>query len=337
MAKWYHLGEYIFTYWRMAAGIRYNHFMKIVTYDDVDPISVLQLTMLALDFQLTPEHAAHIRRTDPRPFPCFTVCAVEDDMAIGLVGIFRLPMITLDGREDVGGVWAVSTHPQFTGRGVATSLLDEAHTRMRAAGLRFSSLGTSRYRSAYKLYQRHGYEDLHPWATAQARWETAQGSTPLRALPVGPEGYESVEKVFAGAAQGRLGFSWRYTPFARMRDAVRLEDIWILWENGQPVGYALAQVNQSTLIISDVLLPETIQASQAVAAVAAKVKADFLRISVSRPSDVASLERAGYQIAYQDWSAFMLKPLVPEVTIEDARRLFGIGTDRFLISWLDVT
>jgi hypothetical protein len=28
---------------------------------------------------------------------------------------------------------------------------------------------------------------------------------------------------------------------------------------------------------------------------------------------------------------------VPEVTVEDVRRLFGIGTDRFLISWLDVT
>jgi hypothetical protein len=33
----------------------------------------------------------------------------------------------------------------------------------------------------------------------------------------------------------------------------------------------------------------------------------------------------------------MVKPLVPEVTAEDARRAFGIGTDRFLISWLDTT
>jgi hypothetical protein len=33
----------------------------------------------------------------------------------------------------------------------------------------------------------------------------------------------------------------------------------------------------------------------------------------------------------------MVKPLVPKVTAADARRLFGIGTDRFLISWLDVT
>ena len=33
----------------------------------------------------------------------------------------------------------------------------------------------------------------------------------------------------------------------------------------------------------------------------------------------------------------MLKPLAPDVTVDDARRLMGIGTDRFLISWLDMT
>jgi hypothetical protein len=33
----------------------------------------------------------------------------------------------------------------------------------------------------------------------------------------------------------------------------------------------------------------------------------------------------------------MIKPLVPEVSVEDACRLYGIGTDRFLISWLDIT
>lgn len=33
----------------------------------------------------------------------------------------------------------------------------------------------------------------------------------------------------------------------------------------------------------------------------------------------------------------MMKPLVSEVTIEDAHQLFAIGTDQFLISWLDTT
>jgi hypothetical protein len=33
----------------------------------------------------------------------------------------------------------------------------------------------------------------------------------------------------------------------------------------------------------------------------------------------------------------MLKPLAPDVTLEDAPRLFGLGTEKFLISDLDVT
>jgi len=37
--------------------------MKILEYNDVNPLQVLHLTMLALDFPFTLEHAAHIRRT----------------------------------------------------------------------------------------------------------------------------------------------------------------------------------------------------------------------------------------------------------------------------------
>jgi GNAT superfamily N-acetyltransferase len=46
---------------------------------------------------------------------------------------FSHPMISTNGREDVGGLWAVSTHPHHAGRGVASALLEEAHTRMRDA------------------------------------------------------------------------------------------------------------------------------------------------------------------------------------------------------------
>jgi GNAT superfamily N-acetyltransferase len=181
--------------------------MKILEYRDIDPLSVLHLTMLALGFPLTPEHAAHIRDTDPRPFPCFTVNAVEGNMALGQVGVFRLPMISTKGREDVGGVWAVSTHPNHARRGIAAALLDEAHSRMRDAGLRFSTLGTSRSGVSHKLYQRHGYVDMNVWATAMTRWERAYQPTQLRAQPPGPEGYDFVEKIFADLASDYLGFA----------------------------------------------------------------------------------------------------------------------------------
>jgi GNAT superfamily N-acetyltransferase len=314
--------------------------MKILEYNDVDPLQVLNLTLLALDFPFTPELAAHMRRTDPRPFPCFTVNAVEDDMVLGQVGVFRLPMISTEGREDVGGVWAVSTHPLHAGRGVASALLEEAHTRMRDAGLRFSTLGTSRSGRAYRLYQKHGYVDMNVWAAALTRWEVAHQPTRLRAeraQPVGEGGYDFVETIYDRLAKEYLGFAWRHQPFVRLRDKVKLDDIWILWENREPVGYIFARQENLMLKLDIQILRADVHAIEAAAAVAAKVKTSYVSATLSRPSDIADFQRAGWQVAHPNWEAFMVKPLLPELTANDARRLFGVGTDRFLISWLDVT
>jgi len=310
--------------------------MKILEYDEVDPHKVLYLTQLALDFPLTPERVAQLRQTDPRPLPCLAVYAVEEDQVLGQVGVFRLPMISTQGREDVGGIWAVSTHPQYAGRGIASLLLDEAHARMRDAGLRFSTLGTDRSRVAHKLYRRHGYEETNVWATALARWETAHQPTRQRATTPGPEGYDFIEGIFKDIAKDYLGFAWRHTPFARLR-RVSLEHIWILRENRHVVGYAFAHADPALLTISNLTTQPGIDAAEAVAAVAAELKSAYVQVKVSRPVEVSSLRAAGYHVAQPSWSSFMVKPLVPEVTFEDARRLFGIGTDRFLISWLDET
>jgi len=272
------------------------------------------------------------------------------------VGVFRLPMISTEGREDVGGVWAVSTHPAYSGREVASALLEEAHTRMRDAGLRFSTLGTNRYRTAYKLYQKHGYVDMQVHATALAKWETAHQPTRLRAervqlvdatLPAqvpqaqvsaskGSDGYKIVENLFADIAQEYLGFAWRHTPFARLQ-LVDLSDIWIVQENGHPVGYAFVHADPSMLKISNLTLKLGADAAEAVAAVTAELKSSYVQVKITRPSEIASLRRVGYQVANPTWGAFMIKPLLPDVNVNNARCLFGIGSDRFLISWLDVT
>jgi len=310
--------------------------VKILEYDQVDPLKVFYLNQLALEFPLTPERVVQIRQSDPRPFPCLAVYAVEGDQVLGQVGIFRLPMISSEGREDVGGVWAVSTHPQYAGRGVASLLLDEAHERMRRIGLRFSTLGTGRSRVAHRLYRRHGYVETNVWATALAPWETAHQPTRLRATPPGPEGYDLVERIYADIAGDYLGFAWRHTPFARLR-RVELGDIWILRKNHAVVGYALAHADGTLLSVSNLALRQEVDAAEAVAAVAAELKSAYVQVKASRPVEIASLRSAGYHVAHPTWESFMLKPLVPEVTYEDSRRLFGIGTDRFLISWLDET
>lgn len=314
-----------------------KYVMEILEYNDVNPLQVLNLTLLALDFPFTPEHAAHIRRTDARPFPCLTVNAVENDAVLGQVGVFRLPMISTEGREDVGGVWAVSTHPLHSGRGIASTLLEEAHVRMREVGLRFSTLGTSRSGVAYRLYQKHGYVDMNIWAAALAKWEVAHQPTRLRAQPASEGGFDLLEKIFEDLAGDYLGFAWRHRPFARLRDKVNPENIWIVWKNHEPVGYVFAG-NENLILKMDIqILRRDIDVSEAVAAVASNFQSSYVQVTMSRLSDIAGLQRAGWQVAYPNWNAFMVKPLLPNMSADDARRLFGIGTDRFLISWLDVT
>jgi len=153
---------------------------------------------------------------------------------------------------------------------------------------------------------------------------------------LGPEGYDFVEQTFLSIANEYLGFAWRYTPFDRLR-RVSLADIWILRENHQVVGYAFAHADQTLLAVSNLVLQPGTDAAEALAAIAAELKSNYIQVKISRPVEIASLRRAGYHVAHPSWDAFMVKPLVPEVTVEDAQRLFGIGTDRFLISWLDVT
>ena len=311
--------------------------MEILEYDDVDPLGVLQLNLLALDYPLTPELVEHIRRSDPRPLPFFAIYAVDQDQVIGQVGVFRLPMISTEGREDVGGVWAVSTHPHYAGRGVASLLLEQAHARMREAGLRFSTLGTNRYRVAYRLYQRCGYEDMQVLAMSLARWETAHQPTRLTARPAGPDGHDLVEHIYQDIAGSYLGYARRHTPFAVLRDKVSLEDLWVLRKNKHEVGYAIAHQDKDMLNISSVLVGDGVDLAEAVAAVVNEQRSRYVKVAASRPVEIASLRSAGYLVAHPAWSAFMMKPLIPDVKVENARQLFGIGTDRFLISWLDIT
>lgn len=310
--------------------------MRILDYDDADPWQVLQLTLLALDFPLTPERAAQIRRTDPRPFPCLTINAVEEGTVLGQVGVFRLPMISTEGREDVGGLWALATLTQCAEEEVTRRLLEGAHARMRAAGLRFSTLGTKRNHTTYDLARQHGYEEMNVWAAALGSWETAHQPTRLHAQPLGSEGYDVVEQIYASIASDYLGFAWRHTQFAGLR-VVDPTDVWIFTENGRCVGYAIASSDATMLRVSNVLLRQGVDAAEAIAAIAAQLRSDYVRIDVTRPVDIASLRRAGYQVVHPTLSGFLIKPLTPDVTRDDARLLFEIGTDRFLISWLDVT
>lgn len=248
-------------------------------------------------------------------------------------------MVSTEGREDVGGVCAVCTHPAFERRGIASRLLGEAHGRMRAAGLRFSTLGTARHWAAYALYRRLGYDDAAPSASLLVRRE-ATGMSHLRAERAGEARLPLTDEIFRRAALNHLGFAWRHGSFVNTLvtiGEVGVDTVWLLRDGDQIVGYAIVNVSEAIATVSDLVLVDGVEAVSAVAAIARDSKVPYVRVAMNRPAVMADLRAAGYPAARADWGIFMIKALTSDATAEDARRLFGIGTDRFLMAWMDVT
>jgi GNAT superfamily N-acetyltransferase len=299
--------------------------MKILEYDDVDPVSVLDLNLLSLGYPLTPELVARIRHLDQRPFPFFGLYAVEGGTTAGQVLVYRLPGVTIEGPENLGAVAAVATHPAFSHRGIAAQLLEEAHTRMRSVGLRFSTLATARHRMAHLLYKRAGYEDMLAFGSAFKRFDPIQVSTGLRAELAGEK---------------RLDFARRFEPFfpaiIQLGD-LEVNNIWLLLDGDSLVGYAIAAFSKSILKVSDLLIDVKYDPASALAAILRTVNAKYIQARINHPAEQRSFQSSGFQIAQPAWGTFMVKPLLPEMTIPIAQRLLGIGTETFLISWLDIT
>lgn len=314
--------------------------MKINEYDDVDPAGVLHLNLLSLGYPLTPELAGRMRLLDPRVFPFFGLYAVEEDVIAGQVLVYRLPVMTVDGPEDVGGVAAVCTHPSYGHRGIAARLLEEAHARMREAGLRISTLATERHRIAYLLYHRDGYCDALGFNSVFASAAFLPGPSGLHAIQVAREQLADLDKLFANIARNRLGFARRHTPFfasmVQLGD-FELKDVWLVSRDDLPVGYAVTRLSGKVLSVSELLLDEGVGTPAAISALVHAVHGEYVQVRLNHPGDIPGIPEDVFSAAKPAWGMFMIKPLIPGLTVGNASHLLGIDSDRFLLSALDVT
>ncbi|HMQ29735.1 MAG TPA: GNAT family N-acetyltransferase [Chloroflexaceae bacterium] len=312
----------------------------IAAYDDVDPLQVLQLNLLCLGFALTPELVALIRSMDPRPLPCFALYALEGAAVVGQVGIVRLPVVSTAGAAEVGGVWAVATHPAYRRQGLAVHLLAAAHERMAAAGLRFSTLGADRDRVGHGLYRKHGYRDLYAPTMVLGRSASLSSQADVRAEPAGVARLDLADRLFERIAAGALGFARRHTPFFAMLHARRsldAQDVWLLWRGDKPIGYAAATAAGSLLQLLGLLLVDASAAPAATAALARATGTHYFYARLDQAEHAAALAQTGLSLAPQRRGALMVKPLTASATLAEFRRLYGLEDGRFLISCMDVT
>ncbi|UCG04575.1 MAG: GNAT family N-acetyltransferase [Candidatus Heimdallarchaeota archaeon] len=319
--------------------------MEILEYDEVDPLDVLQLNLMALDFALTPERVKLIRQYDTRAFPCFAIYASINNVITGQVGLFRLPMVSINGPEDVGGVWAVSTHPEYKRKGIATRLLNEAHERMRTEGLRFSTLGTSSFRLAYSLYLKCGYQDVFSSTSILLPQKLIPSSFIFTTEQASQDNLHLADSFFSKVSKGALGFSHRFDGFlstmCRIGEIamgpISEHSVWFINNEGRLVGYAIVSVAGSILKIHDILLASEVSVVDALPALIQNLPCSYVHIKSTHSSVTRSLIRLGGRVVPQDWSTFMIKSLTKDVMKLDLKSHFGIGTDKFLFSWLDST
>lgn len=108
---------------------------------------------------------------------------------------------------------------------------------------------------------------------------------------------------------------------------VKADSVWLLWNNGELVGYSLANISASVLRVDNLLLMDGVGAAAAVSALAKGLDVEYIGVRVDHPSVAASLCQAGYSPDQPGWSTFMVKSLDRGVTTDDARQLFGVGMD----------
>lgn len=317
--------------------------MKILEYDAVDPFSVLDLNLLCFRFALTPEMATKIRRLDDRAFPFLAIYAVDNGRVLGQVGVFRLPVMTTAGPEDVGGIWAMCTHPAYARQGIGSMLIAEAHARMRAAGLRFVALGTSRHWVSHPFYRRHGYQDIAHFAAALApRTMVAEHANGITVTKATHDMLREADLLFRQVAVSKIGFARRHDDFlpkmVMIGDDVRLEDLRLLHHGRDLIGYAAVQDSDTLFKVNDILLIDEGDIVAAVAGLMTESNARYVQVTMNNHSPhLNNLRQAGFQVASNTLDVIMLRSLVDEIDAAATSTLFGLGMYQFMMSWMDVT
>jgi len=144
---------------------------EIIKYDELkDYYQFLRLMDAAFSWAVTPERIANIRRLDRRFAGPWGYGLMEGRELVGFVGVADIPARMRDGRtENIGGIHLVATLPGHGRQGIATRLLERAHSYFRRKGYRFALLCSSRSLVAHSLYERLGYADIESvYRTPQA-------------------------------------------------------------------------------------------------------------------------------------------------------------------------
>jgi GNAT superfamily N-acetyltransferase len=300
--------------------------MEIIDFDHLPRDLLPQLGSLGLlngDTPLGIDFVQFLRRFRTGALPqaeYYAVYAVEDGTILSRVEVTRPRFTTEDAPQTVAGIADVSTRPDAVRRGLAGKLLEEVHRREAELGYHWAILWTRRSWGAHRLYERLGYRDVHSPASAlrplphRRRRRLPKGYT---WVPAQRQDAARIERLFAGATRGRLGF----VPRPRGSIALKFELGWRVPENhrilsyrGLPVGYAYLNVSPFHVGTSEVLVEAPEHAGPMIEALEATAKGGSFSLANTTFIRDAEQEfrRRGYAIYPSAHLTLMAKSLASD-------------------------
>jgi ribosomal protein S18 acetylase RimI-like enzyme len=153
--------------------------------------------------------------------------------AVAAVGIYPTKVRTSRGSLDVGGISVLVTHPDYRRRGLGTAVMEDAHKRMREAGMSVALLSTR----IQDWYRKLGWES----AGAERSFVFDRGNIDLLPPPAGMEVAEDWRPWTA-----ELADLHNNEPLTTLRDAARFAllaeckapRIFVALRYGSPIAYA---------------------------------------------------------------------------------------------------
>ena len=317
--------------------------MRIVPWDrlprSLDPQRVA-LELAAFSGYVTRRTVGILRRRWPLLSDYVGLFALEEETVVGQLLIRRLPFRTAAGVERVAGIASVTTRFDAQRRGVARALVQEAHRREAAAGMRFALLWTNPSWYAHRLYEELGYRDV--WSSPSAvrllprRRPSPRGLT-LR--PATPSELGGLEALHAEVARDDTGFSPRLRGFLREGHAagyLDLEGLLVLRRRGERLGYAVVAKGHDLLRCGEIVAPRAAMPAM-LDALEARASHGVLALGNTpvRALD-AELRRRGYFVqGGQEWRALMAVALAGPLGPAELREELGVDRPTFRCMSLD--
>ncbi len=287
--------------------------MRLLTYDELpeEAAASSALTQFSAFGRPWRNGEIDLYRRSGALAPFVGVFAVEGRQVIGQTYCFRYTYRFPSGEAPVGGVAAVATRPDRTGRGVAHRILEEVHRREREGGVDHILLWTNRSWSAHRLYERLGYRDIyHPLLALRAFGPDAPAPIRHRVRRARVADVASMEELHAAATRRRWGFGARRPGTlaleVRSEGVKMLQQFWVAVRGRRLEGYAALTENRGRVECGELVARTNAAENALLRQHARRARKRWGVLDYSVASDRRSLlRRERYTLTDQAWFVLM--------------------------------